>query len=77
VDASTAAAPLQTLIACKLLGFRYSWGQSFIDGTYTIYPNFEDILADFDYWERINSLCYTLYYYNAQKDAKQQNILLL
>jgi phosphate transport system substrate-binding protein len=53
-DASTAAAPLQTLIVCKLLGLRYNWAQAF-DGTYTIYPNWEDIPADFDYWERIKT----------------------
>jgi phosphate transport system substrate-binding protein len=54
VDASTAAAPLQTLLACKLLGFRYDWGQSY-DGTYTINPNWEDIPTDFNYWERIKT----------------------
>ncbi|MDR3217497.1 MAG: substrate-binding domain-containing protein [Dysgonamonadaceae bacterium] len=54
VDASTAAAPLQNLIACKLLGFRYNWEQAF-DGTYTIYPNWEDIPANFDYFERIKT----------------------
>jgi phosphate transport system substrate-binding protein len=54
VDASTAAAPLQTLIACKLLGLRYNWGQAF-DGTYTIYPHNEDIPTGFDYYERIKT----------------------
>lgn len=55
VDASTAAAPLQTLIACKLLGMRYEWGRDFIDGTYTIYPQWDDIPAGFDYFERIKT----------------------
>ena len=54
VDASTAAAPLQTLIACKLLGWRYDWGRA-MDGTYTIYPRWEDIPAGFDYWERVKT----------------------
>ena len=54
VDASTAAAPLQTLIACKLLGWRYDWGLA-MDGTYTIYPRWDDIPAGFNYWERIKT----------------------
>ena len=54
VDASTSAAPLQTLIACKLMGWRYSWERAF-DGTYVIYPNWEDIPAGFDYNERIKT----------------------
>jgi phosphate transport system substrate-binding protein len=55
VDASTAAAPLQTLLACKLLGFRYDWGRSFTDDTYMIYPNWEDIPTDFNFYERIKA----------------------
>ena len=55
VDASTAQAPLQMLLACKLLGFRYDWGRNLIDGTYTIYPNWEDIPEGFNYWERIKT----------------------
>jgi len=54
VDASTAAAPLQTLVACKLLGWRYEWGRA-TDGTYTIYPVWDDIPAGFDYFERIKT----------------------
>ena len=53
-DASTVAAPMQMLIACKLLGWRYTWGQS-MDGTYTIFPHWEDIPEGYNYWERIKT----------------------
>ena len=54
VDASTATAPLQTPIACKLLGMRYDWALA-MDGTFTIYPWWEDIPAGFNYFERIKT----------------------
>lgn len=42
VDGSTSAHPLQVLIACKLLGVGYSWMPAWFDGTYRIWPSFDD-----------------------------------
>ena len=55
VDASTTAAPLQTLIACKLLGINYSWAGSTIDETYSIDPQRNEIPDGFDFYERIKT----------------------
>jgi phosphate transport system substrate-binding protein len=39
VDGSTSTHPLQTLIACKILGVEYSWMESWFDETYRIWPS--------------------------------------
>jgi len=55
VDGSTSTEPLQTLIACKLLGCSYNWRQRLeLDGTWTIQPNYEDIPYSF-FGERIKT----------------------
>ncbi len=55
VDGSTSTEPLQTIIACKLLGCRYDWRQHLeSDGTWGIQPNFEDIPYTF-FSERIKT----------------------
>ncbi|MDR0685909.1 MAG: substrate-binding domain-containing protein [Dysgonamonadaceae bacterium] len=44
VDGSTSVEPLNTLIACKLLGYRYQWRQLMEgNGTWKLEPNKEDI----------------------------------
>lgn len=44
VDGSTSTAPLQTLIACKLLNCRYEWKQRLhAYFTWEIQPNYEDV----------------------------------
>jgi phosphate transport system substrate-binding protein len=48
VDGSTSTEPLQTLIACKLLGGSYYWRQHFeSDGTWGLQPNYDDIPYSF------------------------------
>ncbi len=48
VDGSTSTEPLQTIIACKLLGGSYYWRQHLeSNGTWGIQPNYEDIPYSF------------------------------
>lgn len=55
VDGSTSTEPLQTLIACKLLGCDYKWRQRFeANDTWMIQPDYEKIPASF-FWERIKT----------------------
>lgn len=55
VDGSTSTEPLQTIIACKLLGCRYNWRQRLeSDATWGIQPNFDDIPYSF-FGERIKT----------------------
>jgi phosphate transport system substrate-binding protein len=42
VDGSTSAQPLQTLIACKLLGISYDWSFDPMLMHYTLYPPYQD-----------------------------------
>jgi phosphate transport system substrate-binding protein len=42
VDGSTSAQPLQTLIACKLLGISYDWSFDPLLMHYTLYPPYQD-----------------------------------
>jgi phosphate transport system substrate-binding protein len=42
VDGSTSAQPLQSLIACKLIGITYEWAYDPIYMHYTIYPPIQD-----------------------------------
>lgn len=55
VDGSTSTEPLNTLIACKLLGWRYKW-RSLMEGNgiWQLEPNKEDIPENF-FGERIKS----------------------
>lgn len=55
VDGSTSLEPLQTLIACKLLGGRYEWRQNlFTDNTWALQPDFNDIPREF-FLERVKT----------------------
>ena len=55
VDGSTSLEPLQTLIACKLLGGRYEWQQNlFSDNTWALRPDFNDIPREF-FLERVKT----------------------
>lgn len=55
VDGSTSLEPLQTLIACKLLGGRYQWVQALhSDNTWMLRPDYNDIPLDF-FKERIKT----------------------
>jgi len=55
VDGSTSTEPLQTIIACKLLGGSYYWRQLLSsDFTWAIQPNYEDIPFSF-FTERIKT----------------------
>jgi phosphate transport system substrate-binding protein len=47
VDGSTSAQPLQTLIACKLLGISYEWSYNPMLMHYTLYPPHQDEEAFF------------------------------
>lgn len=42
VDGSTSTRPLNALIACKLLGFRYEWQMASVFGEYSVQPVWED-----------------------------------
>lgn len=55
VDGSTSTQPLNTLIACKLFGWRYEW-RSLIEGNgiWRLEPNREDVPTNF-FVERIKS----------------------
>jgi phosphate transport system substrate-binding protein len=47
VDGSTSTAPLQKLMACKLLGLRYEWRQHLeSNSSWDIFPNYEDVPID-------------------------------
>ncbi len=53
VDGSTSTGPLNTLIACKVLGIDYKWMQNlYADGTYTIYPDYNQAPEGF-FGERV------------------------
>jgi phosphate transport system substrate-binding protein len=55
VDGSTSTAPLQTLIACKLLNCRYEWQQQLhAYFTWEIRPNYDDVPYSF-FEERIKT----------------------
>ncbi len=55
VDGSTSVEPLQTLIACKLLGGRYQWRQAWeANGTWVLQPDYDDIPREF-FLERIKT----------------------
>jgi len=55
VDGSTSTEPLNTLIACKLFGWRYEWRPYMIgNGIWQLIPNKEDIPENF-FGERIKS----------------------
>lgn len=55
VDGSSSTAPLNTLIACKLFGWRYEWQQYLAgNGIWSLEPNKEDIPDNF-FGERIKS----------------------
>jgi len=55
VDGSTSTEPLQTIIACKLLGGSYYWRQHLeSNGTWGLQPNYEDIPYSF-FAERIKT----------------------
>lgn len=55
VDGSTSTAPLQTLIACKLLNGRYQWLQQLASNmTWALQPNHDDIPYEF-FQERIKT----------------------
>lgn len=55
VDGSTSTAPLNALIACKLLGMSHSWMQSVHTGTWEIIPGFGDDMVRTKFWERVTS----------------------
>lgn len=56
VDGSTSTEPLNTLIACKLLGWRYEWKQYVAgNGIWKLEPNMEDNIPDNFFSERIKS----------------------
>ena len=53
VDGSTSTAPLNRMVACKLLGIHYEWGPGLVD--WALYPVWEEIPEkdrDF-FWKRI------------------------
>lgn len=55
VDGSTSTQPLHYLVAAELLGGRYTWQQQlYLDGTWAILPNFDDIPREF-FVERIKT----------------------
>jgi len=48
VDGSSSTQPLNTLIACKLLGWRYEWSPFMVGtGTWGLVPNRDDVPNDF------------------------------
>jgi len=52
MDCSTSAGPLQTIIACKLLNFKYNWIQNLhSDGSYTVYVD-EDAQTIADIYDK-------------------------
>jgi len=53
VDGSTSSAPLNILIACKLLDIIYEWGMAAYVHTWEIQPYFKDNSEKF--WERVKS----------------------
>ncbi len=55
IDGSTSVQPLQTLIACKLLGARYEWRQALhLDNTWGLLPDYDDVPYEF-FRERIKT----------------------
>lgn len=55
VDGSSSTEPLNTLIACKLLGWRYEWRPLMTgNGIWRLKPNGEDVPSNF-FGERIKS----------------------
>ncbi len=56
IDGSTSTAPLQNLIACRLLGFPYSWEQMlFSDNTWNIIPKNGVIPENFKFWDHVKT----------------------
>ncbi len=55
VDGSTSLEPLQTMIACKLLGGRYKWMENLAtNGTWMLAPDYSDIPREF-FLERVKT----------------------
>lgn len=56
IDASTSTAPLQTMLACKILGYNYEWMQAWhLNGTYYVQPDYDDIPDRDMYWDKIKT----------------------
>ena len=49
VDCSTSANPLNIMVACKLLGIRYSWFDLLRLGEWHVGPNYKDIPEEYQY----------------------------
>jgi len=49
VDCSTSANPLNIMVACKLLGIRYSWYDFLGLGEWHVSPNYDDVPKEYQY----------------------------